>query len=129
MALGCCSKRIVRDVILDERELVKSGSTVQRSDESSPIGVARIRSSAESIPIVKVKRCGGSWLNPRIYMFGADGSLVGSAVYRRVASLALGGEACWVFDRPLCAVKRRESGTLVQPVDSDVLKALHMCVR
>jgi len=118
----------MRDVVLDEHALVKSGSTVERSDES-PIGSVRVRSSAESIPIVKVKRCGGSWLNPRIYMFGADGSVVGSAVYRRIASLALCGEACWCFDRPLCATKRRESGTLVQPVDSEVLKALHMCVR
>lgn len=73
-------------------------------------GFARIRSLPDAVPIVKVKRCVGTWLNPRVYIFRADGSVVGSIVYRRVASFVLGSETSWTFDRPLSAMKRSEHG-------------------
>lgn len=123
-----CIRSSRADVILDDGALFFSNGVVERTDES-PVGNARVRSSSTDVQIAKVKRGGGSWFAPRVFLLGPNGVVVGSAVYRRIASAFVAENSAWVFERPLCAVKIAETGATVVPVDRAVMRAMRMCVR
>ena len=101
---------------------------LERTGEST-VGNVRVRSSTTDVQIAKVKRGGGSWFAPRVFLLGTDGVVVGSAVYRRIASAFVDENSAWVFERPLCTVKVAESGATTVPVDKAVMRAMRMCVR
>ena len=76
--------------------------------------------------MVRLRRVGGLVsLKPRVYLIGEDGSVVGSAVGRR---MALSTRGFWDFSLPLEKVSALESGDVLLPVDVELKRALDWTV-